>query len=200
MSETDEKNENLSAEEGKENRQTSLLSLFFMMFKIGALTFGGGYAMIPIIKKQFVDDNRFLTEGQMLDIIAAAESLPGALSINTSIITGFRVRRIPGGIIAAAGVVLPSVITITLITYFYNWLPPDSFVWHFMNGAKAGVIALMAVAIVSLFKSAVKTTFDYIIYFGAFLAVLLLKVHIVIIIIISGLIGFFYNKFRRKQC
>ena len=95
------------------------LELFKIFFKIGGLTFGGGYAMIPIIEREIIDNKKWIDEQMMLDIIAIAESTPGVLAVNCATFTGYKVAGVLGSIMATLGVIIPSFLIIVLISLIF---------------------------------------------------------------------------------
>ena len=96
-----------------------LLSLFLTTFKIGAVTFGGGYVIIPMLQREFIEKHNYIEEKDILDIVAVSQALPGVLSINACIMVGYRAGGVIGAICTTLGVVLPSIITLSIVTGFY---------------------------------------------------------------------------------
>lgn len=121
--------------------------------KVGSLTFGGGYAMIPIIQKEVVDKRRWIDEGEMLDVLAISESTPGPISINTATYVGFKVAGVLGSFFATLGLVLPSFLIIYIISLFYKTFMTWEVVQHAFLGIKVGVIILLFRAALKLKKS-----------------------------------------------
>jgi len=97
-----------------------LLKLFWIFFKIGAFTFGGGYAMIPLIEREMVEKQKWLSDDEIIDMFAVAESIPGAIAINTSTFIGYKVAGYWGAIVAMFGVALPSFLIITIIAAVFS--------------------------------------------------------------------------------
>lgn len=140
---------------GKEGRQMIYAELFWEFFKIGAFTFGGGYAMLPLIQ-QTVLKNNWISEKQMVDFIAVSESTPGPLAVNMSTYVGVRTAGFGGAFVAMLGVVLPSFIIILLISGGYKKFQNS----RIMKGAMAGVQPAVVALIASAFLSVVVTVFD----------------------------------------
>ena len=108
-----------------ESKTKKIFQLFLVFLKIGAFTFGGGYAMIPIIQKEIVENKKWITDDDILEIIAIAESTPGPIAINSATFVGYRVAGFFGAMLATLGVVLPSFVIILLISFVLrDFLPP----------------------------------------------------------------------------
>lgn len=180
-------------------KENSLLELFITMFRIGLLTFGGGYAMLSVISNEFVDKKHWITNEEMLDMIAISESLPGAIAVNTSITVGYKIRGFKGSLAAVLGVICPCIIVITIVTYLYNSLPESSPVWLFIKGIRAGVVGLMLSVIVKLSKSYGSDIFSIAIFTGAFITALLTKLPVIVIILAGALIGYIRGRISRHD-
>ena len=155
--------------------------------------------MLPLITDEFVTKRQWITDEQMLDIIAIAETLPGAISIEVCIILGYRMNKLKGAIAACLGVIAPSFLIITLVTYLYNSVPTDSAVWNFVRGIRGGVVGLMTNVVIKLCKKSVTDKFTFAMFVLAFLASMFTNIHVVLIIISCGLIGYLYGKFFDKD-
>src|SRR5574344_471028 len=119
------------------------LSLFLTFSKIGAITFGGGYAMISIIKQEIVDKYHWLTDDELTEIIAIAESTPGPIAINMATYVGYKRTGILGSILATLGVVIPSVVIILIISLFLDAFMSNNYVMYAFEGIKCGVALLI---------------------------------------------------------
>ena len=180
------------------------LTLFLTFFKIGAFTFGGGYAMIPIIEKEMCDKHKWLKGEEILDIFAISESTPGPIAINSATFVGFRVAGTLGSFCATLGVVLPSFIIISLISLVLAEFSSLEPVKYAFVGIRAGVLALVIKAFYSMYKKCPKNLFSYIIMFGAFAAslfidILGLDISVIYIIISCAVIGLVYSTIQRKR-
>lgn len=133
---------------------TELLKLFFTFFKIGLFTIGGGYAMIPLIEKDVVERNGWVTKEEFVDLLAVAQSAPGVFAVNISIFIGYKLQKLRGAIAAAFGCVVPSVIIILLIAMFFNGFRENEVVNNVFKGLRPAVVALIAAPVFSLAKSA----------------------------------------------
>ena len=150
-----------------------LLVLFVTFMKIGALTFGGGYAMIPIIEEEASKKRKWISQIEILDILAIAESTPGPIAVNSATYVGYKVGGILGSIFATLGLALPSFVIIFVISFFYK----DFMKWPILQaafkGLKVGVIVLLFFALIKL-KKGVKTNLVGIILFVIALSAMLI--------------------------
>lgn len=169
------------------------LVLFWAFFKIGAFTFGGGLAMLPLIHRVVVDKFHWLTEEELVDMLAIAESTPGVIAVNLATYTGHKVNKILGSFFATLGVVLPSFIIICIISLFYEaFIDVKVISWAFM-GIKACVAVLIFNAGLKLFKNMKRNIFSFVMLGISFFLALFVPSLSTIIIILSGLvIGILY--------
>lgn len=130
----------------------TLLKLFFTFAKIGAFTFGGGYAMLSILQKEIVDVNKWATEEELLDYYAIAQCTPGIIAVNTATFVGVKQKGVIGGIVATIGLVIPSIIIITIIAAFIKNFLDYEIVDHIFGGIKAAVAALIVDAVITIGK------------------------------------------------
>ena len=137
----------------KESKIRRILTLFLSFLKIGAFTFGGGYAMIPLIQKEVVDDKKWISEDDVLDIIAIAESTPGPIAINSATFIGYKVAGVWGSFFSTLGVVLPSFLIIIAISFVLRQFESLKVVKYAFAGIRAGVLALIVKALVKLIVS-----------------------------------------------
>ncbi|MGD9887309.1 MAG: chromate transporter [Bacilli bacterium] len=137
------------------------LELFFTFFKIGAFTFGGGYAMIPLIQHELVERKRWINDDEMVNMVAIAESTPGVIAVNSATFVGYKINKFWGSLFATLGVVLPSFVVICLVAlYFENFLTIPLVAAAF-KGIRAGVVVLILSACIKLYKKAPKTMLAY---------------------------------------
>ena len=134
------------------------LDLFVTFFRIGAFTFGGGYAMVPLIKSEAADKKGWISEEDMLDIIAIAESTPGPIAINSATFVGYKTAGVLGSACATLGVVLPSFLIIALLGALLDRFSSLKPVVYAFFGIRAGVLALIIKALISMFKKCPKPT------------------------------------------
>ena len=157
----------------KENRVLKLLLTFL---KIGAFTFGGGYAMIPVIQREIVQKNKWITEDDILDIIAISESTPGPIAINSATFVGYRVAGVLGSAAATFGVVFPAFMFISIISFFLRQFQDLQVVKYAFMGIRAGVLSLLLNALISMGKKCPKNLLAYIVVAASFALVAIFAV------------------------
>lgn len=170
-------------------RLPKTLSLFLTFMKIGLFTFGGGYAMIPLIQRETVDNKKWINDKDILDIVAIAESTPGPIAINAATFIGYRVGGFWGALAATVGVVLPSFVIITAISFVLAAFQNIRWIQYAFNGIRAGVLALIVKALWSMFKQSPKGIFAYLIMLGAFAATAFLPVNVIYVILFCAVAG-----------
>ncbi len=143
-----------------------ILTLFYTFFKIGMFTFGGGYAMIALLKNEFTVRKQWLTEDEFLDMVSIAESTPGPVSINSATYIGLRTAGVPGALTATTAVCIPSILSIYLISLYFDRFLSITYIQYALDGIQACVIYLIFSASFSMLKGIVKDRF-YIIILAA---------------------------------
>ncbi len=174
------------------------LILFWIFAKIGTFTLGGGYAMLPLIEKEIVDKKAWLDRKEFLDCVAVAQAAPGILAINVAILAGYKIKNFWGSVIASLGAALPSFVIILLIALFFNEYEHNPIVQRIFMGIRPAVVALIAVPVFNLSKTAgitYRTVWIPAVCAGL---VWLLKVSPVYIILAAGLGGFLYARCKRR--
>jgi chromate transporter len=165
--------------------------LFTSTFYLSAFTFGGGYVIIPLMKKKFVDDLQWIEEDEMLNLTAIAQSSPGPVAVNAAMLLGYRVAGVLGALVTILGTVLPPLITLSAISIFYTAFRDNAIVNAVLKGMQAGVAAVIADVVMSLggnvFKQ--KDIVSVIIMVGAFIATFFLGINVMYIILVCGCIG-----------
>ena len=167
----------------------TLWALFLTFFKIGGFTFGGGYAMIPLIQKETVENKGWITDDDILEIIAIAESTPGPIAINAATFVGYRTCGFWGAACATFGVVVPSFVIILLISYVLEQFQQIKAVQYAFNGIRAGVLALLCKALWTMYKKSPKGWAAYVVMAAAFILTALLKVNVMIVIVCCAVFG-----------
>jgi len=165
------------------------LKLFITFLKIGAFTFGGGYAMIPLIQHEVTEKNKWITDDDILEIVAIAESTPGPIAINSATFVGYRVCGVLGSALATLGVVLPSFIIILAISFALAAFQELRAVKYAFMGIRAGVLALVSKALITMFKKCPKGWVSYAVILFAAIVGVFTDINAFIIIIISALFG-----------
>ncbi len=182
----------------KKEKLKLCLKLFITFLKIGAFTFGGGYAMIPLIQRETAEKRDWVTKQDILDIIAVAESTPGPIAINSATFVGYQTAGIFGAFCATFGVVLPSFIIIYIIASFLRNFYEISAVKYAFFGIRAGVLALMLNSVIKMSRQVPKNTFSYIVAALAFIMVAFLDISVLAVIILSGVAGLILTKKDKK--
>ncbi|WP_297712191.1 chromate transporter [Clostridium sp.] len=166
-----------------------LIELFISIFKIGAFTFGGGYAMIPLIEEEIVNNKRWLSKEEFVDILIVAQSLPGALAVNTSIFLGYKISGILGALTALMAIILPSFFIILIIAIFFMQFRDNYYVNAAFKGITAAVPMLVLVGAISLSKGLSKNIRTILTITIALIALIFFNIHPVLVVVISGIYG-----------
>lgn len=177
------------------------IKLFTSSFYLSAFTFGGGFVIIPLMKKKFVDDLHWIEEKEMLNLAAIAQSSPGAVAVNAAILLGYRIKGIAGALATIFGTVLPPFIIISVISFFYEAFRDNIAVSAFLKGMQAGIAAVIADVVLKLGSDVLKEKdpISAIIMIGAFIATYFLKVNVIYIILVCGFIGAIKILLQRKK-
>ena len=165
------------------------LSVFWTFFKIGAFTFGGGYAMVPLIQKEAVEKHHWITDDDILEILAIAESTPGPIAINSATFVGYRTAGILGAMAATTGVVLPSFVVILAISYILEEFQHFKPVQYAFFGIRAGVLALVIKALYTMYKKCPKNWVSYVVLGAAFVLAAFVKINVIFVVIGCAVFG-----------
>lgn len=176
-----------------------LWKLYSAFFRIGLFTFGGGYAMMPLIQKEVVEKNQWTTTEEVLDYYAVSQCTPGVIAVNTATFIGYKIKKTPGGVIATLGVVTPSVIIVTILASILERLVEYPIVQHAFVGVRIAVIALVINTVVKMLKNAVNDAFGVIMFAAAFVLCALVKVSSVWIVIAAGLCGVLISRWKNRR-
>ena len=167
------------------NKAKKYWKLFTTCFYISTFTFGGGFVIIPLMRRKFVEDLKWLEENEMMDLTAIAQSSPGAIAVNAAILTGYKIGSVAGAMIAMLATVLPPVIIITVISFFYNAFRENAVVGAVMKGMQAGVAAVICDVVIRMgsgvFKE--KNALFVIIMAAAFILTFFLDLNVIFIIL-----------------
>lgn len=166
-------------------------TLFLSTFKLSACTFGGGFVIIPLMRKKFVEELHWIEEQEMMDLTAIAQSSPGAIAVNASILVGYHVAGITGAFITVLGTVLPPLVIISIISFFYRAFRDNVIVNMAMTGMLAGVAAVICDVVITMGKTIFrqKRILPVAVLLLSFVAVRFLNVNIILIILICGVVG-----------
>lgn len=173
-----------------------LIDLFMIFFRMGAFTFGGGYAMLPLIQKEIVEKRGWATDEEVLDYYAIGQVTPGIIAVNTATFIGYKLRGVIGGIVATMGMVAPSIIVITIIAMFLDNFIEYKIIQHAFGGIRIIVVALIAHTVYKMAKQAVKDKITLGIFIFGFLAVAFLPISPVWVIIAAAAIGILVDRKR----
>ena len=168
-----------------------LWTLFTSMLTISAFTFGGGFVIVTLMKRRLVDELHWITEQEMLDMTALAQSSPGAIAVNAAILVGWRVAGIAGMLIAVLGTILPPMVILTVISLGYQAFAGSRYVALVLRGMQSGVAAVILDAALSLGKHVAEggQRVHLLIMSGAFAAAFFLKVNVIWIVLFAGAAG-----------
>ena len=165
--------------------------LFASTFYISAFTFGGGFVIIPLMKKKFVEEFHWLEEDEMMDMMAIAQSSPGAIAVNASIIIGWRLAGLPGVLISVLGTVLPPFLILSLISVGYAAFQDNRIVRYILRGMQAGVAAVVIDVVIQMAGRLIKKKerFPILMMCGAFVAAAVFEVNVMLLILVCGAAG-----------
>ena len=165
--------------------------LFVSTLRLSACTFGGGFVIIPLMRKRFVEELGWIEEQEMMDLTAIAQSSPGAIAVNASILVGYHVAGIPGALLTVLGTVLPPLIIISVISLFYQAFRDSAIVSMAMAGMLCGVAAVIFDVVIHMVKTVArqKRILPLLVLLGSFTAVRFFGVNIILVILVCGVIG-----------
>lgn len=181
------------------NQKAKLFDLFLTFARIGGLTFGGGYAMLPMLQKEVVENKKWATEEELLDYYAVGQCTPGVIAVNVATFIGQKLRGVIGGIFATLGVVAPSFVIILLLATLINHFAEYAVVAHALAGIRVAVAALIVSAIVKLWKKGIKDALGVVIFGVVVLLSLVLNVSPILIVVITMLFGILYGRVSSRK-
>lgn len=167
-----------------------LFRLFVTFFKISIFTIGGGYTVIPLIKKGMVDKKEWLSHEEMVEILTIVQSIPGVFFINYLMFVGYKFKKIKGAFIAVLGILLPSIIIATVVFLIFSNANPNIYFQKALFGIKSGVAALVFTTVFGMIKSSIKNMFGVVIALFAFILITIFHVQAVLVISLGGVIGY----------
>ena len=171
-----------------------LWDLFRAFFTIGAMTFGGGYAMLPMLEREIVQKHKWATQEEILNYFAIGQCTPGVIAVNTATFVGYKTKKEIGGIVATLGVIAPSILIITVIAMVLQNFMDIVWVQHAFAGIRVAVVALITASVVKLFKSNVKKSWHIALAVIAFIVVALLKLSPVYVVVACAVLSFIFGK------
>lgn len=184
----------------KKNRKEILWKIFFSTLYLSAFTFGGGYVIVTLLKKKFVDEYHWIEENEMLDLVAIAQSSPGAIAVNGAIVVGYKLSGIPGAAIAIIATIIPPFVIISLISVFYNAFRSSFLISQLLEGMQAGVGAVIAAVVYEMGAGVVqeRNPASIAIMAASFIAACVFNVNVVFIILICIAIGVVRTLFKGR--
>lgn len=184
-----------------ENRKKVLRKIFLSTLYLSAFTFGGGYVIVTLMKKKFVDEYGWIREDEMLDLIAIAQSAPGAIAVNGAIVVGYKLAGMAGAVTAIIATVIPPFVIISLISVCYELFRDNFIVSQILEGMQAGVAAVITAVVWEMGAGIVrgKDPASLTIMAGAFAAACIFQVNVVWIVIVCALLGVIRTLWRRRK-
>lgn len=175
-----------------QSKKNVLSTLFFATLYLSTFTFGGGYVIVTLLKDKFVDHYQWIDEEEMLDLVAIAQSSPGAIAVNGAIVVGYKLCGIPGVLISVLGAIIPPMVIISIISIFYDAFRTNPYIASVLNGMTAGVGAVIASVVYDMGKGVVqsKDWGNIIIMILSFCISYFLGVNVILIIVAVVIIGF----------
>jgi len=181
----------------------TLSKLFFSMLYISSFTFGGGFVIVTFMKRKFVDELHWINEQEMLDMTALAQSAPGAIAVNAAVLVGWKVQGFFGMLTAVLGTVIPPMVILSVISFFYQIFAENTYVALVLQGMQAGVAAVILDAACSLGSTVLrdKNALHYLILLAAFVCTFFLKINVIYIILGALVLGILKEILsHRKGC
>ncbi len=165
------------------------LDLFLIFARIGGFTFGGGYAMLPMLQKEVVEKKKWATSDELMDYFAIGQCTPGVIAVNTATFVGYKIKGVLGGIVATLGVVTPSIVIITVIAAFLQNFQDIIWVKYAFGGIRAAVVALILSAVLKLGKKSLVDVITGIIFAAVTLLSIFTDLSPAIFVVIAGICG-----------
>lgn len=175
----------------KMDNKTLYIKLFKSTFFLSMFTFGGGYVIVPLMEKKFVNELGWINEDEMLDLIALGQSSPGPIAVNTSILIGYRMAGVPGAMVTVLGTILPPLFIMTALAYIYIAVRDNAIVNNVLLGMQAGVAAIIVNVVYNMGKRIVvqKKIIPILVMIAALVAGIVYQVNILWLLLFSGIIG-----------
>lgn len=169
------------------------VTLFSSAFSLSAFTFGGGFVIIPLMRKKFVEKLGWIQEEEMMDFVAIAQSSPGSMAVNASLLVGYRVAGVAGALITVMGTVLPPLLVISVISWLYDLFRSAPVVAAIFYGMRIGVAAVVADVVVSLFQTLLrekgKRALSLAVLAASFMAVYFFQIHVLVVFLLCSVVG-----------
>lgn len=176
-----------------------LLNLYLLFARMGAVCFGGGYAMLPILERELVTKRGWCTKEELIDYYAIGQCTPGVIAVNTSTFIGHKLKGILGGIVATLGFITPSVIIISAIAVILQYITDLPVVTYAFSGIRICVCVLIITATINLWKSAIKDKIGIMLFLIVFILSAVLSISPIIVVLASGLFGYIWGSITEKK-
>ena len=176
-----------------------LSELYWSFLRIGGLTFGGGLAMLPMLKYELVEKRKWISEEELLDCYAIGQCTPGIIAVNTATYVGYKKRGVIGGIVSTFGMITPSLVIITAVAVFLRAFMDNVWIKHAFMGIRGAVCALMLNTVYTLAKKSLKSIFAYIMCAAAFIVAMFLPVPTVVIVLAAAVVGIVSEMIVRRK-
>jgi chromate transporter len=172
-------------------KKECLKKLFFSTLYLSAFTFGGGYVIVTLLKNKFVDQLHWIDEDEMLDLVAIAQSSPGAIAVNGSIVVGYKLAGISGVIVSVTGAILPPMLILSLLSFCYDKFRSNQLIAAMLSGMTAGVGAVITSVVYDMGKTVVKEKdpVNLILMLCSFIAAFFFQINIIYIILMAAVFG-----------
>ncbi|MDO5754783.1 MAG: chromate transporter [Tissierellia bacterium] len=172
--------------------------LFIVFAKMGAFTFGGGYAMLPLLQREIVDRKKWATEEDLMDYYAIGQSTPGIIAVNTAVFIGYKQKEIPGAIAAILGLITPSILIIIGIASLLKGIRNNESIDHIFQGIRIAVCALVMMTVYRMAKTGIRDILGFLIFLLTTIAIALWKITPIIPVVLSAIIYIVYQ-FRKDD-
>ncbi len=183
------------------NKNKVLRKLFFSTLYLSAFTFGGGYVIVTLLKKKFVDELHWIDEEEMLDLVAIAQSSPGAIAVNGAIVVGYKLAGLLGVLVSVLGAILPPFFILTTLSFFYSMFRENHIIQSMLKGMNAGVAAVIISVVWDMAAGIIESRdlLLIVIMLLAFVANYIFGINVVLIILATALFGGLYTLLRKKK-
>lgn len=169
------------------------VQLFLSFLKVGSMAIGGGYVILPMILREIGERREWCDEEDIMDYYTLAQSMPGMIAVNTATLIGYRMKKLPGAIVATLGMTLPSFVAIITIAAFFAKYQDLDWVQRAFRGIRAAVVATITVSVIRMAKRSIKSMMTGFLALLAFIALFFFQVSPFIIIVLAGILGVFYH-------
>lgn len=175
--------------------------LFMSTFVLSAFTLGGGYVIVPLMRKKFVDELGWIEENEMLDLVAISQSCPGAIAVNASVLVGYRVGGVFGAALTVLGTALPPLIILSVISFFYEAFRSNTYVGYALKGMQAGVAAVIIDVVYTMARDVIKKKklLPVVIMALSFVASYVFDINIMLILVMCAIVGLCFGRGEKKS-